>query len=711
MASPGALSALHDWRWRARSGFGENNGGQIFPPKKGPFEEGAKGSRRQSRTPGGSRGRRPAEHHGAPPGRPHRCGVQPAQRRVQAPAALPHARQAPLEARGRRRELGGRARRGEARREGHRRGDRGVDAVQGGAGRRRRDVRRGSADGEWVFAGNDEGELVVVNASSGSVASRTRVLAGSIAAVDAVAVDPPPPPPPRPPTPPPEDTAGEGDEGAEGADAEGADADADGPEEEVEKEKEEEAPRGGRGRRGRRRRPRRARPRRHRRRRRWIIPGGPPHALPRRRRRRRRRRGRRRGGPDRRGRSDRSDRPTPVVAAGDAPVSARRSDETNDGDGTLGTLGTLVATARFSPDGTALAVTCGGGALAVYAIAKPPRRRLSSRRTTTTTTKGEEAKRSGDGEGDDAAQEATRRKAKKTPGRKARKGRAEGEEGVAEGEAGELKSDVDFVAAAAKAPRLTVLTWLPADAAARTFGPFRREGDDGIRSRDLDDPAADEGGANADPRWIRATPGAGARRRSTSDSPAAARTRRSSRGEASIGSRCSSSPARRTRPRGWRWFRRCGGRARGGGGGGGVGLGVGRTARRDSPGGGLDPPVSHLRLRLGRRRRPPRARHDRRLRGSLQRQAGRGGQNVSANRKLRSGPRRLRPDRAASCARRRQLCLGTDGEHAVGDRRALLLDGGGGTRATNDAPARSSPPPKPAGWPPLTSTRRARGRT
>ena len=101
-----------------------------------------------------------------------------------------------------------------------------------------------SADGAWVFAGNDEGELVVVNASSGSVASRTRVLAGSIAAVDAVAVDPPPPPPPRPPTPPPEDTAREGDEGAEGADAEGADADADGPEEEVEKEKEEEAPPG-----------------------------------------------------------------------------------------------------------------------------------------------------------------------------------------------------------------------------------------------------------------------------------------------------------------------------------------------------------------------------------------------------------------------------------------------------------------------------------
>ena len=101
-----------------------------------------------------------------------------------------------------------------------------------------------SADGAWVFAGNDEGELVVVNASSGSVASRTRVLAGSIAAVDAVAVDPPPPPPPRPPTPPPEDTAGEGNEGAEGDDAEGADADADGPKEEVEKEKDEEAPPG-----------------------------------------------------------------------------------------------------------------------------------------------------------------------------------------------------------------------------------------------------------------------------------------------------------------------------------------------------------------------------------------------------------------------------------------------------------------------------------
>ena len=354
-----------------------------------------------------------------------------------------------------------------------------------------------SADGAWVFAGNDEGELVVVNASSGSVASRTRVLAGSIAAVDAVAVDPPPPQPPRPPTPPPEDTAREGDEGAEGADAEGADADADGPEEEVEKEKEEEAPpgdgddeggavalaglalddiaaaAGGLS-------PADLRPL-------YLVAvagvGGDvvvvvvdpiEGKIP----------------------SERSS--TPVVAAGDAPVT-RRSDETNDGDGTLGTLGTLVATARFSPDGTALAVTCGGGALAVYAIAKPPVEAFIVSKDDETTTKGEEAKRSGDGEGDDAAQEDDAKEGEEDAGKEGEEGVAEGEEGVAEGEAGELKSDVDFVAAAAKAPRLTVLTWLPADAAARSFGPFRREGDDGIRSRDLDDPAADEGGANADP--------------------------------------------------------------------------------------------------------------------------------------------------------------------------------------------------------------------
>ena len=51
-----------------------------------------------------------------------------------------------------------------------------------------------SRDGAWAFVGNEDGELVVVNVERGSVASKTKVLAGSIAAVDAVAVDPPPPP-------------------------------------------------------------------------------------------------------------------------------------------------------------------------------------------------------------------------------------------------------------------------------------------------------------------------------------------------------------------------------------------------------------------------------------------------------------------------------------------------------------------------------------
>ena len=49
-----------------------------------------------------------------------------------------------------------------------------------------------SRDGAWAFVGNEDGELVVVNVQRGSVASKTKVLAGSIAAVDAVAVDPPP---------------------------------------------------------------------------------------------------------------------------------------------------------------------------------------------------------------------------------------------------------------------------------------------------------------------------------------------------------------------------------------------------------------------------------------------------------------------------------------------------------------------------------------
>ena len=205
---------------------------------------------------------------------------------------------------------------------------------------------------------------------------------------------------------------------------------------------------------------------------------------------------------------------------------------------------------------------------------------------------------------------------------------------------------------------------------------------------------------------ILATSGAWARRRSTSDSPAAARTRRSSRGEASIGSRCSSSPARRTRPRGWRWFRRCGG--------GGESRGAEEGRRRGRTRGWTDRPSRQPRRGTGPSRFPISASASgdggallalAMIDGSVvlfNARLGAVAENVSANREITVRASTATADRAASCARRRQLCLGTDGEHAVGDRRALP---GRGTRATNDAPARSSPPPKPAGWPSLTSTR------
>ena len=282
-----------------------------------------------------------------------------------------------------------------------------------------------SADGAWVFAGNDEGELVVVNASSGSVASRTRVLAGSIAAVDAVAVDPPPPPPPRPPTPPPEDTAREGDEGAEGADAEGADADADGPEEEVEKGGGGSA--GGRGRRGRRRvalaglalddiaaaagglSPADLRPL-------YLVAvagvGGDVVLV----------------AVDPITGKIRSEwSSTPVVAAGDAPVT-RRSDETNDGaDGTLGDA-RRGSRPRGSPRRRRARGDGGGGALAVYAAPSRRWRRLSSRRTTKQRRKGKRRR------GAETGRATTpRRKAKTTRegrrGRRRREGRGRGRGG------------------------------------------------------------------------------------------------------------------------------------------------------------------------------------------------------------------------------------------------------------------------------------------
>ena len=75
-------------------------------------------------------------------------------------------------------------------------------------------------------------------------------------------------------------------------------------------------------------------------------------------------------------------------------------------------------------------MTCGGGALAVYAIAKPPVEAFIVSKDDETTTKGEEAKRGEDGEGDDAAQEDDAKEGEeKTPGRKARKRVAEGEAG------------------------------------------------------------------------------------------------------------------------------------------------------------------------------------------------------------------------------------------------------------------------------------------
>ena len=352
-----------------------------------------------------------------------------------------------------------------------------------------------SADGAWVFAGNDEGELVVVNASSGSVASRTRVLAGSIAAVDAVAVDPPPPPPPRPPTPPPEDTAGEGNEGAEGDDAEGADADADGPKEEVEKEKDEEAPpgdgddeggaaalaglalddiaaaAGGLS-------PADLRPL-------YLVAvagvGGDVVVV---------------ATDPTTGKIKSEWSSTPVVAAGDAPVT-RRSDETddrNDAATAWSPRENAVATARFSPDGTALAVTCGGGALAVYVVAAPPAEAFIVSKDDDDDD--DAARRGGDGDGDDGQGRGDAVKEGEGDDAKGEEeGAAEGGEGVAGGGVGREggKSDVDFVAAASNAPRLKALTWLPADAAASTFGPFHRERDDPGGMRDEGQGGANEG--------------------------------------------------------------------------------------------------------------------------------------------------------------------------------------------------------------------------
>ena len=538
---------------------------RIFPPKKGPFEERAKGSRRQSRTPGVSRGRRSAEHHGA-----LSDGLKDAEYNPHsAVCKLPQPRMLDkLLSR-----LVDDAVNLAVERDEARLAARGIaegtevltpsKVVPDVGGVTRRGLRRRRVG----TAGNDEGELVVVNASSGSVASRTRVLAGSIAAVDAVAVDPPPPPPPRPPTPPPEDTAGEGNEGAEGDDAEGADAMQTGP----------------------RRRSRRKRTRRLRRGD-GDDEGGaaalaglalddtppPPVDYP------RRTCARSTSSPSpaseatwspsRRTRDDGEDRgsewsSTPVVAAGDAPVT-RRSDETDDRNDAAAwsPRENVVATARPSPDGTALAVTCGGGALAVYAVAAAaPRRRLSSRRTTTTTTTRRGG--GGDGDGDDGQGrgDAVKGKARAMTRREREEGAAEGEEGVAgEGVGREGESPTSTLSPRRRTRRGSrALTWLPADAAAQTFGPFHRERDDprGCVTRARAGANEGERFGFQNPRWIRTTEEPRGRRRSAST-----HLRPRGRGVRHVARRQSARdvPARRRderRPRGWRSLRRCGARA------------------------------------------------------------------------------------------------------------------------------------------------------
>jgi len=298
-----------------------------------------------------------------------------------------------------------------------------------------------SRDGAWAFVGNEDGELVVVNVQRGSVASKTKVLAGSIAAVDAVAVDPPPPPPPRPPTPPPEETTGtEGEnEGAEGTD-EPKDEDAE-PKDAAATEDADDAAAteglsfddiaaaaGG------------------------LSPAdvAPLYLVA-------------LAGVD--GEITvvavdcttgciRSDNAT-VVAAGDAPVDAA--------------VGNAVVRVTFSPNGAALAVTCGGGAMAVYAVEKPPIEAFTILKDETDPLKGgdvetglkddDDVAASAEGEGDDAPPAGT-----------------DTEDTEGGGEAN-TEGPIDFVAARDAARMLKPLVWLTADYAARTFGPFEPKTD------------------------------------------------------------------------------------------------------------------------------------------------------------------------------------------------------------------------------------------
>ena len=304
-----------------------------------------------------------------------------------------------------------------------------------------------SRDGAWAFVGNEDGELVVVSVERGSVASKTKVLAGSIAAVDAVAVDPPPPPPPRPPTPPPEETTeteGEG-EGAEGTgepeNAEPKDEDAEPKDDDAElKDKDAAATEGlsfddiaaAAG---------------------GLSPAdvAPLYLVA-------------LAGTngeitvvavDCSTGSVRSDNAT-VVAAGDAPVDAG--------------VGNAVVRVTFSPNGAALAVTCGGGAMAVYAVEKPPIEAFTILKDETDPLKGgdgetglkdDDVAASAEGEGDDAPPAED----------------TEDTEGGGEANTEASSGPVDFVAARDAARRLKPLVWLTADYAARTFGPFEPKTD------------------------------------------------------------------------------------------------------------------------------------------------------------------------------------------------------------------------------------------
>ena len=306
-----------------------------------------------------------------------------------------------------------------------------------------------SRDGAWAFVGNEDGELVVVNVQRGSVASKTKVLAGSIAAVDAVAVDPPPPPPPRPPTPPPEETTEtEGEnEGAEGGTGgEEAEPKDDNDAEPKDKDTTEDddaaateglsfddiaAAAGGLS-------PADVTPL-------YLVAlagtNGEITVV----------------AVDCSTGCIRSDNTT-VVAAGDAPVDAA--------------VGNAVVSVKLSPNGAALAVTCGGGAMAVYAVEKPPIEAFTILKDETDPLKDgdeetelkddDDVAASAEGEGDDAVPAGTD---------------TEDMEGGGEANTEASSGPVDFVAARDAAPRLKPLVWLTADYAARTFGPFEPKTD------------------------------------------------------------------------------------------------------------------------------------------------------------------------------------------------------------------------------------------